>query len=63
MSSVNQNDVKNLLGFVLQTENESYRENPVPTRAENRIKIREYRKKVEEITVNIAEREGLKYEN
>lgn len=63
MSSVNQNDLKELLSFVLQTEKQAYKENPMPTRKEQMIKNRDYKKKVEEITHEVAKREGLRHEN
>jgi len=63
MSLVNDKDVFKLLEFVLSTENQSYKENPVPSGKEKNEKLKEYRKKVEDMTLNISKREGLKYEN
>lgn len=63
MSSVKPEDLKKLLAFILQTEKQSHKENPMPTAEERRIKIRDYSKKVEEITEDIAKRGGLYNEN
>ncbi len=63
MNSVNKNDVKEFLSFVLQTEVQAYKENPIPTSKEVGDKVNEYGKKVEELTTLIANREGIKNEN
>lgn len=63
MNSVNKNDIKNFLSFVLQTEVQAFKENPIPTNREITHKVNEYGKKVEELTTLIADREGIKNEN
>lgn len=60
MSLVNSDDLESFLLFVLKTEHAQYSENPMPSSKENMAKVREYSNKVEELTAQIAKREGIK---
>lgn len=56
-------DVIELLKFVLGTEKESYKQNPISTPKEISDRELLYKKKVEEIAQKIAKKEGVKFEN
>ena len=59
-------EVKNvieLLKFVLGTEKEIYKQNPISTSKEISDRELLYKKKVEEIAQKIAKKEGVKFEN
>lgn len=52
-----------LLKYVLNEEKQTYRLNPTPSSREVSENETKYKKKVNEIIKNIAEKEGLDYEN
>ncbi|WP_368644721.1 hypothetical protein AB4027_06330 [Alkalibacterium putridalgicola] len=52
-----------LLKYVLSQEKETYKLNPTPTAKEINENENKYRRKVNEIVKEIAEKEGLDYEN
>ena len=59
-------EVKNvieLLKFVLGTEKESYKQNPISTSKEISDRELLYKKKVEEIAQKKKKKEGVKFEN
>ncbi|AQS53907.1 hypothetical protein BW727_101540 [Jeotgalibaca dankookensis] len=63
MDLINNEDIKEILKYILQNEKRIYKENPFPTAKDTSEKEREYYNKVDEISVKIAIREGIDYEN
>lgn len=63
MNSIKKENLEDFIYFLVNTENESYRENPNPTPIDRARKEKLYKDKIEEITKKIAKSEGIDYEN
>ncbi|MDE1549618.1 hypothetical protein [Jeotgalibaca caeni] len=56
-------DVTELLRFVLMNEKRVYKENPFQSTRDKAEKEREYLTKIDKLALEIAEREGINYED